>query len=418
MSRYAKDRTNAPRPKPVTSIELDEKRIGPRLLVAALLLAVSILFIAYGITQCNATSTGWTVIVPNKSIDTDAAGEFTLLYELGASSMDATAENKALTVVYTDALEHAAQLFSSLNAYEGVVNLCYVNAHPNEVCVVDDELYAALALLDEHGNRDIFLAPLMDMYQSICLSGDDAQAASYDPALNPEMREFFDEVLTFVRDPEAVDIELLGSNRVRFAVSEAYAAFCEREGITHLLDLGWMENAFVVDAVADALEAAGHTHGCLSSFDGFARNLDEREDVTYAIEVSDRVGNVIRTAATMAYPTSVRAIAVLKTYSLGGVYDALRWYETADGVRYHPYIDAADGCLRAAWPYLVAYTDAMGCAELACTLAPIYIADDVDEAALQALSSNRIWHVYVDAGVIRGNGDATFTDIADEYRVA
>ena len=79
MSRFARDRTKDNHPRPVKRIELDEKRIGPRLLLAAALLAVGGLFIAYGITQCKAVNDGWNIIPADANAETDTAGEFTLL---------------------------------------------------------------------------------------------------------------------------------------------------------------------------------------------------------------------------------------------------------------------------------------------------------------------------------------------------
>ena len=417
MSRYAKDRTKDNHPRPVKRIELDEKRIGPRLLLAAALLAVGGLFIAYGITQCKAVNDGWNIIPADSNADTETAGEFTLLYELGAGELDTVSENKALTVAYTDAIERATQLFSSITAYEGVVNLRYLSDHPNEELTVDATLYAAFGLFERYGNRDIFLAPIIDDYLSIFTAADDTQVGYFDPRTNPDVRGYFDEVLAFVQDPAHIRLELLGNNRVRLHVSAEYLAFCEKEGITHLVDLGWMENAFVVDAVADALIAAGFTHGSLSSFDGFARKLDTRADVTYQVDVLDREGSVAHLAASMVYPVETRSLVSLRTYGLGSPYDALRYYETADGRRYFAYLDMADGLCRAALPNLVCASETLGCAEMALVLAPVYIVDELDVAALDALADAGIWHVRCEKKVLICNGDARFTNLGEGYRV-
>ena len=418
MSRYAKDRTRDSGLRPVQRVELDENHAGRKLLIAAALLAVGTLFIAYAITQCNAAAEGWTTVDASSSVDIDNAGEFTLLYELGAGETDATAERKALTVAYANALEHAAQLFSSLNEYEGVVNLQYIGAHPNEVLTVDDELYAALELLERYGNRDIFLAPILDTYQSLFLVSDDSEVGYFDPETNADVRAYFDEVLAFVQDPEQVGIELLGENRVRFTVSAEYLDFCAEQGISHLLDLGWMKNAFIVDAVADALEAEGFTHGSLSSFDGFARNMDTRADTAYAVDVYDREGNVVHMACVMTYPAEVRALVAWRTYGLGSEYDRLRWYETDAGVLYHTYLDGEDGLCRAALADLVTYSDTLGCAEMALAVAPIFIADELDDEALDVLSVEHAWSVYCRDKAIVSNGIAALNDIAAGYRTA
>ncbi|MBR3257439.1 MAG: hypothetical protein IKF96_00455 [Eggerthellaceae bacterium] len=418
MSRFARDRTKDNHPRPVKRIELDEKRIGPRLLLAAALLAVGGLFIAYGITQCKAVNDGWNIIPADANAETDTAGEFTLLYELGAGELDTVSENKALTVAYTDAIEHAAQIFSSITVYEGVVNLLYLSEHPNEELSVDGDLFAAFQLLERYGNRDIFLAPIIDDYLSIFTAADDTQVGYFDPRTNPDVRAYFDEVLGFVQDPAHIRLELLGNNRVRLQVSAEYLAFCQKEGIVHLLDLGWMENAFVVDAVADDLMAAGFTHGSISSFDGFARKLDTRADVAYQVDVLDREGSVAHLAASMLYPAETKALVSLRTYGLGSPYDALRYYETADGRRYFSYLDMTDGLCRAALPNLVCASASLRCAEMALLVAPVYIADELDVATLDALAASGIWYVRCEGKVIICNGAATFTNLGEGYRVA
>ena len=418
MSRYAKDRTKRNNLPPVKRIELDEQHVGRRLLIAAALLAFGALCIAYGVTQCNAVSAGWTEVAADKNVDTEIAGEFALLYELGAAGTDATSERKALTVAYSDALEHAGQLFSSRVEYEGVVNLAYLSAHPNEVFTVDAELYAAFELLERYGSRDIFMAPIFDDYLSIFMATDDVEVGYFDPRTNAEVRAYFDEVLAFVQDPEAISLELLGDGKVRLRVSDAYLAFCKANGIERVLDLGWLTNAFVVDVVADALVAKGFTHGCISSFDGFARNLDTRADVGYALGVFDRQGGVARLAATMTYPTETKSLITWRTYGLESTYDSLRWYETADGVMYHPYLDPVDGLCRAALPQLVTCSATLGCAEMALIVAPVYIADELDAAALDALAARGIWNVRcIDRTIIINGTGTTLTDIFDGYRV-
>ena len=416
MSRYAKDRTRDSGLKPVKSVELDDSHVGRRLLIAAALLAVGTIFIAIAITQCNAASVGWTVVEPNKA-DTDSAGEFSLLYELGAGGVDATSERKTLTVAYSEALEHAGRLFSSLVEYDGVVNLAYLCAHPNETLTVDAELYAALELLESHGDRSIYLAPLFDDYQSIFMANDDSEVGYFDPLTNADVRAFFDEVLAFVQDPAHIDLRLLGSNQVRLQMSAEYLAYCERMEITHVLDLGWLKNAFIADAVADALQAAGYTHGCLTSWDGFARNMDARSDATYALDVWDRVGSVVYQAAVCEYAAQARSLVALRTYGLGSTYDRQHYYETAGGMLYFPYLDTADGLCRAAISDLVAYTQSESCAELALTLAPLYIADELDADALDALSAQGVFTIRCENSVIYSNGTMAFAAVADGYSV-
>ncbi len=47
------------------------------------------------------------------------------------------------------------------------------------------------------------------------------------------------------------------------------------EGIGSFIDFSWMRNAFIADYLAEGLAARGFGKGALTSFDGFARNLEQ-----------------------------------------------------------------------------------------------------------------------------------------------
>ena len=68
-------------------------------------------------------------------------------------------------------------------------------------------------------------------------------------------------------------LELLGGNQVKLNVADAYLQFAKANEITEFINFYWLKNAFIVDYMAEELEAAGFTGGIISSFDGFQRNL-------------------------------------------------------------------------------------------------------------------------------------------------
>lgn len=72
---------------------------------------------------------------------------------VGAAGVNATAEKKALTLLYTDSIVKAYKMFSMDESFEGITNVYDLNRHPNETMVVDDALYHAFELIAETGNR-------------------------------------------------------------------------------------------------------------------------------------------------------------------------------------------------------------------------------------------------------------------------
>lgn len=79
----------------------------------------------------------------------------------------------------------------------------------------------------------------------------------------------------------------------------------------------------------------------------------------------------------------------MRDYPLGDA-DAGNYYVFEDGTVRFPYIDPADGYCKSAIPELAAVSTEMGCAELVLKLAPLYIADALDQAGLQALAREGI----------------------------
>ena len=109
----------------------------------------------------------------------------------------------------------------------------------------------------------------------------------------------FDDISAFAQDKHAVQIELLGENRIKLFVSEEYLAYASEEGISDFIDFYWMANAFIVDYIADTMRANGFVRGSVSSYDGFVRNLDDLSGSEYAFNIFNRVGNTVHQAGVM-----------------------------------------------------------------------------------------------------------------------
>ena len=392
MGRTVRDRTET-RPRPVERIELNGRHLGWRLLAVVLLLAFGAAALGYAITGfLSPSQPGWTEIEANGGIN--CAEDFVFLYEVASS-----AEQKALTALYTDLTAKAWALFNNVEA-EDARNIRYLNDHPNEAVGIDPALYRAFETVSGTGSRLLYLAPIVDAYGNLFSCVDDALTVDFDPLLNDDLRAYFGEVAAFARDPEAVRIELLGDNQVRLRVSDEYAAFAAREEIDDFIDFHWTINAFIIDYLADGLTAQGFTRGALSSVDGFARALDAREGNSYAYNLYD-AGQL---AAVLHY-SGPKSIVALRGYPLTNR-DSLRYYVRQDGQIRTSYLDPADGLHRAAVSDLVACTDAMGCAAMLLRVAPMYIAETLNEDALAALSADGIQSVFIADHVLRATDAA------------
>lgn len=389
MGRNARD--NRPHIRPVEKIELSEGNALRRAIAAALLLILGAGALAYSFSRLLAPEPGWQAIEAASPDGPTCAEEFTLLYELGAGGEDPRSENRRLAEVYAQACQAAFRLFHTVERFEGVTNLCDINAQPNRTLSVDPALYRAFEAVGEAGDRTVYLGPVWARYGDLFFCQDDSQIGDFDPWTSEAVAEEYAAAAAYAGDPAHIGVELLGGNRIRLRVSEEYLAYAAREGIDRFLDFGWMRNAFAADYLADTLAEAGFTRGVLSSYDGFARCLDGR-DTPFTLNLYGWEEDRPIEAGTVQYQgpmsvVSLRGFPVVQE-------DWRRFYQLKDGQLRTPFLDPADGKCRASVDSLVCWSGDAGCARLAMAAAPVFIAGELDPAPLEKMAGEGIYALW------------------------
>ena len=410
MGREAKD--NRPYLRPVEKIQLSGEHLTLRLIAAVVFLVMGGAALGYAFSQLLSPETpGWQTIEASTSEGAGCGDEFVFYYELGAAGTSASAESKAVSRLYSDACRKLFQVFHTLESFEGVTNLRDVNLHPNETLAVDEVLYRAFETVQRYGDRTVYLGPVYERYNGLFRCTDDGQIP--DPYLSERVREEYEAAAAFANDPQAIDLRLLGDDQVCLYVSEEYLAYAGQCEIERYLDFGWLTNAFVIDYLAQVLTENGYTHGSISSYDGFVRNLDDRE-LDYAVNLYDFADGGLYPAGVMSY-RGPRSIVYLRDYPLNGE-DGWRMYRLQTGEVRTGYLSPGDGRCKSAAHDLIAYSDTVGCAGIALRLAPIYVADTLDVTALEGLADNGIQSVRIEDRVICGTDPGlTLTDLAEGY---
>lgn len=382
MSRYARKRSDPP-VKPVKHIEVTDKNRKLKLVLIVVLLALGVTLIATAITQILVTPPGWETIEVDDNADESCAGDFVFLYLLGDGDQAANLEQREVTRLYSQATKEAFQIFHEERLFDGVHNVAYLNQHPNEEVEIPAVLYEAFATLEKYENRGLYLAPIYQEYIGMFLSSQDWVAQTYDPEKDAEQATYFTEVLAFTTDENAVKLELLGNNRVKLLVSDAYLQYASGKGITTFVDFYWMKNAFIVDYLAQQLIDAGYTKGTISSFDGFGRNMDA-SNRSYQLNIFDRVGEEIYQAGAMNYVGAL-STASLRNYPMSELAVQL-YYQWEDGSYTSCHIDPADGLSKTALNDLIGYSEVDSCSEILMKMYPLYVADTLNADELQVLS--------------------------------
>ncbi len=375
--------------------ELSDKNRTVRWILITVLLAVAAVAVVIGLMSALQTPAGWQTVEAS-STKLNCSEDFVLYYELGAGEQSASVESKALELLYGKAAESAWQLFYNEAGQSELNGLYALNQHPNTQIQVDESLYAALAQLQENGSRALYLAPVYAAYDRVFHSADEIVAEDNDPTKDPDTRDYVATLANFANDPESVELELDTDNKVTLRVSDEYLTFARENELAYFLDFGWLRNAFVIDYMAQMLLDNGFSNGYLSSVDGFTRNLDQR-DTAYSFNLFD----CGKSAAVMEYHGTI-SIAFLRSYPMYEE-DAARYYTFLDGRTVTALIDPADGQSKTAADQLVSYSTKTGCAELALSMLPVYVTEELSEELLGELTEKAVYSIWFADSQLRYN---------------
>ena len=397
-------------PPPVEHIDLPEGNTKRRWIIVIALLVIAITAFGIGMHSMLNRQRGWTEIAALSGAP-GCAPEFQLQYEL--PEKDGRTVYRTISALYTTACTRAAQVYDAAASYEGVGNVCTINAHPNETVTVEPELYAALELIQQAKNRVPYLAPLYETYTSLFFCAEDIETADFDPLRNPELAASFTALAAFANDPEQTDLELLGNNRVCLHVSETYLRYGAENGVGVWFDLGWLKNAFITDDLASALRAQGFTDGYLQSYDGFGCNLSARGE-HFSLQVFDTQPDGIALVSEMDYARPL-AFVSLHSHSINPG-DADWYYEFESGEVRSIYLKPADGMPGTAIDDLLVWSDTLSCGALALSACPVYLADSF---APDALADADFFYAYCTDQVLHcSDPDVVFPALLDGYTLA
>ena len=415
MKRTAADRT-ANQPKPVERVEVNEHGTKKRIVLLVVAILVALGAFTYAISTLVTVESGWREIEATSASEMNCAQDFTFQYYLGGSGADAAAENKELSMLYTQATEKAYQIFNAREASLEYNNLYYLNRTLNQPVQVPRELYAAFELVEKTGSRYIYLGPAFQEYHSLFFCTEDWETEGFDPYQNGDQKEYLQKVAQFAADPAHIQLQLMGDNTVRLAVSEEYQAFAREYGIVDFIDLYILQDAFIVDFLAESMENAGYNRGMISCYDGYTRCLSEGQ-----LSYTDHLYNPTdpKHVEKAADVQLMGGTALVKLHEMRlNTRKELYYYQFENGDMRTAYLDEQDALCKAALPVLYATAYDMGCAEAAMRLLPLYATDVLDEAGFMALAGEGIYPLYCDGNTIVSTDPAvTLSAVAQGYTV-
>lgn len=370
--------------KPTKKIELSEKHIKLRLVLFIISAISAMFFIIFGIVQCSSVDSGFLRVRSNFDLyDQD----FILYYNVGTKNSP-NDDHKNVIALYDQGICYAYPLFDSSKDYEGVINMKYINDHPNEEIEVSPTLYKAFETLEKYNTRLLYQAPISTLYLSMVASKDEATEYSYDPS-NLEVLDWINSYLAFTNDDNKIHLYLKENNKVELFVSDEYMNFT-LDSCNPYIDFSYLKNAFIMDSVVDTITSQGYTRGYISSVDGYFRAFSSEDSFNYSI--ADLVENTKISAASFSMASKVRGIIYTKL----DLYPTARprYYTLADGTVRSYYIDENDGISKHATTTMMCYSDSLSLAEIVLKTNGYYITNEVDQAGLSSLKDS-IKTIYV-----------------------
>lgn len=412
MSKSGKQRS--PYVRPVRSLQLPEINTKGRIILIILLVVIAAVALVIGFTSLLGEDSGWRE-VETTTKEVNCSGDFVLNYDFGYSGISATAESRQITELYNSVTVDAYQIFSTTVFEEQLFNLAYVNTHINQWITVDETLYRAFEQVTRYQNRSLYMAPVYVEYNRIFLCEDEEEAGWYDPAQNEELALYIADLTKFANNPDLIDLEMGEDNTVRLNVSDEYLSFAEEYSIDAFLDFGWMKNAFIIDYIAETLAENDFTNGYIASYDGFTRNLDARGQ-SYSVNLFDRLGNLIYRPAVMEYIDPM-SIVFLRNYPMS---DADRWhyFSFSNGRIATTFVNPETGVDQSSTDNIVAYSEEIGCAEVLLNVAQIFMAEELNEAALESLPQQHVDAIWFEDSALKCTQESVKLTATEDAKTA
>ncbi len=214
--------------------------------------------------------------------------EYEMKYNLTGSRQDATNTKKQVTKMTNSQLTLYNRLFDSVNLYDDLINVAYINNHINENIKVNDALYNAFKTINDNKSREIFFGPIFEYNDKIYSLDNDDEVKKIDYNYNSEMYNYLTSIYKFKNDSNAINIELLDDFVIRLNVHEAYINLLKENNSKRYIDFGYLKNAFIVDSVANHLSERGFREGYLMSSDGYLRVFNNKISRDYDIYDYDK----------------------------------------------------------------------------------------------------------------------------------
>ncbi len=392
-------------PKPVEKIELNEKHTKRNVIILIIVSIIGIAAFIFAFYKIANKDKGWTIITANTEKYPQADADFTFNY-----FVNSTGDYQNVIAKYSEYINFAKSEIS--NDYDQDNNIRYINKNPNKDIVVSDYLYNSLKDIKDFNNY-LYLEPVLTYYETLIESMSTLYDSKNDPMTNTEIKEIINNLLPYINDRTKVELKLLDNNTVNLFVSDDYLKYLSDNGIENIISFTWLENAYVIDYVANSLADAGFKKGVIRTYDGYNRSIDDKA-FTYKYTLFDTINKSSGEIGHFLYNggTSLVNLKNFIVYSK----DSNFLRVMSDGTTRSYYLDETTGTCKSSTRYLIGY-NSDSCVNVAKTLAKIYIADTFDKTLIENNRDNMNFVWYEDKNIMHTekNIELTITFTSKDY---
>lgn len=367
------------------------------IIAGAVIVLATVLIIIFATQKDRGDS--WETVTPDTEyyeINAEFAERYLLNYDTTKT------ERKEISDTFGEALIRAWDIFIGEYVDGSTKGLQYLNSHEGEIVEIDPVLYTALELFMNNGDRTPFMGPLFEYYDRIFGAEKGTDISKLDPLKNKTAERLCETLAQHAADNNSIELQLLGENNVIYTVSDEYYDLLLHAGLDCYIGFGWMTDAFIVDYLAGEFIAEEYTHGSISSYSGFARNLDTT-NTDYTFGVYDKYRETVYLAASASYKGSMTTVTYKSFAASKQDHHYIYHYPNGDGI--HGYLNINDGKPLAACDTMIFHSKELSCAEVAIMTYKQYICDVENEESITELLDSGIGAIWFDGSVIYSTSD-------------
>ena len=269
-----------------TNIRIPVKHMVPRIIAFIILLGGGISLIVLSVLGVFSQQSGIQVISVNEDPDYKVGENITLRYYLSGNSIQRRNQASAVAEDYSRSMKSIGKLLEDEEEVVGVKSISYISRNAGTEVEIDEILYKTLSSAVENSKNpaySIYLGPLYQRW-NFWTSVPESTKPTVDPLYNAPGATFISEYLNLLASGDNIKLNLLGNNKVKLELSQAYRSWLEdNEYDGPILSLGSLKQAYQVQVARDALIEKGHTAGVLVSEDGLVAPLGELIDTNYRL---------------------------------------------------------------------------------------------------------------------------------------